>query len=273
MLGLGLGTYIKSSPFTNSSFVGLLDTYSGAAAAYSVRLLSSTYVGSAIRVRRSSDNTEQNIGFDGSGNLDTSALTSFCGAGNGFVTTWYDQSGNAKNAIQTTAANQPQIVSGGSIILENSKPAIQFDGSNDTLLTTISYNIDSIYVEKVERFRATTAGQMSTNFDSSKGPYLQWISTANKFENYYDGFQTQTNATTTRKLYSFYASLGFYENGSLTVARTGVISTTPTTINIGSYSSGIHAQVNMQEFVFYTSSQISNRTGIESEINTYYGIY
>jgi hypothetical protein len=41
----------------------LLDTYSGAAAAYSLRLLDSSYVGSAIRVRRSSDNTEQDIGF------------------------------------------------------------------------------------------------------------------------------------------------------------------------------------------------------------------
>ena len=254
------------------SFVGLLDTYPNAAAAYSLRKLRTAYTGSAIQVRRSSDNTTQDIGFSGA-NLDTSALTTFCGSGDGFVTTWYDQSGNSKDAIQSTAANQPQIVSGGSIILENSKPAIQFDGSNDTLLTTISYNTNSIYVEKVERFRATTAGQMSTNFDGSNGPYFQWISTANKFENYYGGSQTQTNATTTRKLYSFYASLGFYENGSLTVARTGVVSATPTTINIGSYSSGIHAKVNMQEFVFYTSSQISNRTGIESEINTYYAIY
>ena len=254
------------------SFVGLLDTYPNAAAAYSLRKLRIAYTGSAIRVRRASDNAESDIGFSGA-NLDTSTLTSFCSGTNGFVTTWYDQSGNAANATQTTAANQPQIVSSGSVISENGKPTLQFDGSNDTLLTTISYNTNSIYVEKVERFRATTAGQMSTNFDSSNGPYFQWISTANKFENYYGGSQTQTNATTTRKLYSFYASLGFYENGSLTVARTGVTSATPTTINIGSYSSGIHAQVNMQEFVFYTSSQISNRTGIESEINTYYAIY
>jgi hypothetical protein len=42
----------------------LLDTYSGAAVAYSLRKLSSTYNGSAIRVRRSSDNTEMNIGFN-----------------------------------------------------------------------------------------------------------------------------------------------------------------------------------------------------------------
>ena len=116
------------------SFVGLLDLYPSAAAAYSLRKLRSAYTGSAIRVRRSSDNTEQDIGFVNNA-LDTSSLTSFCGSGNGFVTTWYDQSGNARNATQTTAANQPQIVSSGSVINENTKPCIQFDNTNDFMNT------------------------------------------------------------------------------------------------------------------------------------------
>jgi hypothetical protein len=54
----------------------LLDTYSGAAAAYSLRRLSGAYTGSAIRVRRASDNTEQDIGFV-SNELDTATLESF----------------------------------------------------------------------------------------------------------------------------------------------------------------------------------------------------
>ena len=79
----------------------LLDDYSGAAAAYSLRLLSSTYTGYAIRVRRASDNAEQDIGFVNN-ELDTSTLTSFCSGTNGFVKTWYDQSGNGNDATQTT---------------------------------------------------------------------------------------------------------------------------------------------------------------------------
>jgi hypothetical protein len=126
------------------SFVGLLDTYPNAAAAYSVRKLRTAYTGSTIRVRRSSDNTEQNIGFDGSGNLDTTALTSFCGAGNGFVTTWYDQSGNSRNATQTTAANQPQIVSAGSVITEGGKPTIDHIASTDLKLSS-NFTIGNIY--------------------------------------------------------------------------------------------------------------------------------
>jgi len=56
----------------------VLDEYSGAAAAYSLRKLSSTYGGSAVRVRRASDNTEQDIGFVGQ-DLDETALMNFVG--------------------------------------------------------------------------------------------------------------------------------------------------------------------------------------------------
>ena len=114
----------------------LLDLYPNAAAAYSVRKLRTAYTGNAIRVRRSSDNAESDIGFSGD-NIDTATLTSFCSGTNGFVTTWYDQSGNGRNATQTTAGNQPQIVSSGSVILENGKPALQFDGSNDGFALSI----------------------------------------------------------------------------------------------------------------------------------------
>jgi hypothetical protein len=119
---------------------GLLDFYPNAAAAYSLRRLSGTYQGSAIRVRRSSDNTEQDIGFNSNGNLNTSALLAFSGVGSGFVTTWYDQSGNANNATQTTAANQPQIVSNGGVVLDNGKATIAFDGGNDNMSSSNYFN-------------------------------------------------------------------------------------------------------------------------------------
>ena len=116
----------------------LLDTYSGAAAAYSLRLLDSSYVGSAIRVRRSSDNTEQDIGFNVFGELDTVSLLAFAGTGDAFVKTWYDQSGSSNDATRTTTANQPQIVSSGAVILDNGKPAVEFTGSHYLISGTIS---------------------------------------------------------------------------------------------------------------------------------------
>src|ERR1035437_266792 len=73
-----------------------LDTITTPVAAYSLRKLRTAYAGALIRVRRSSDNAEQDISPSGSGcgPLDTAALTTFIGVNSGFVKTWYDQSGN-----------------------------------------------------------------------------------------------------------------------------------------------------------------------------------
>jgi len=113
-----------------TSFTGLLDTYTGAAAAYSLRLLRSAYTGYAIKVRRASDNTEQDIGFSNN-ELDTTTLASFCSGTDGFVQTIYDQSGNGNNYTQDTLARQGQIVSSGSVILLNSKPVIIRSADNN----------------------------------------------------------------------------------------------------------------------------------------------
>ena len=71
---LGRGGVMTSTKFEPL----LLDTYPNAAATYSFRKLRNSYAGSAIRVRRSSDNAEQDIGFVGK-NLDTGSLASFAG--------------------------------------------------------------------------------------------------------------------------------------------------------------------------------------------------
>lgn len=88
-----------------------MDFLPGAAVAYGFRRLRTGYTtNKAVRIRRSSDNTESDIGFDANGDFDTSAFNTFIGAGDGFVKTWYDQSGNGLNATQATNANQPKVV-------------------------------------------------------------------------------------------------------------------------------------------------------------------
>ncbi|WP_227628450.1 hypothetical protein, partial [Klebsiella oxytoca] len=82
---------------------------------------------------RSTDNAETDIGFTSSGDLDTAALLSFCGSGNGFVSVWYDQSGNGFNATRSGAAGQPRIVSAGVVDLMGTKPGVRFDGTDDAL--------------------------------------------------------------------------------------------------------------------------------------------
>lgn len=84
-------------------------------AAWGVRKMVRGYSGQAIRVRRSSDNMEADIGFVGK-DLDVSALLAHVGAGDGFVKTIYDQSGNSKDFVQGTSTYQPKIVSSGSYL-------------------------------------------------------------------------------------------------------------------------------------------------------------
>jgi hypothetical protein len=112
----------------------LLDDYPNAAAAYSLRKLRTAYTGSAIRVRRSNDNSEQDIGFTLAGDLDTASLKTFVGANSGFVTTWYNQADSSgRDVSQSTAANQPRIINAGVVERENGKVRMLFDGSNDFL--------------------------------------------------------------------------------------------------------------------------------------------
>lgn len=130
------------------SFVGPLDSYTtNLAGAWSVaRRLLSSYTGSLIRIRRSSDSAEQDIGADALGNLDVAAITSFVGANSAYVTTVYHQNGGS-NLVQTTAANQPRIVNAGTLDVIGGVPAMLFDGSND-YLTCSAQNLDrfSYYV-------------------------------------------------------------------------------------------------------------------------------
>lgn len=63
----------------------------------------------AIRVRRSSDDAEQEIGFDGSGNFDDAAFSTFIGSGKGYAKIIHDQSGNSVDLTQSTKAAQAEI--------------------------------------------------------------------------------------------------------------------------------------------------------------------
>jgi hypothetical protein len=276
-----------------AQFVGLLDLYPTAAAAYSLRRLRSAYTGSAIRVRRASDNTEQDIGFSNN-QLDTSSLTTFCSGTNGFVTTWYDQSGNGRNATQTTAANQPQIVSSGSVILENGKPSVQFDGSNDYLSLNSAASVfsgNNLPLSRIHVIRPTLS-QASSFFSfgnsSNNQPLKQLeLNASNGYTTFY------RSDTSVIKGYSYGIQLinqqllDEYNTGTISnVFRNSANQLLNTDVNIGqctldratlgalvrntvsSYYNG-----KIQETILYPSDQSSNRTGIETNINDFYSIY
>ena len=258
----------------------LLDLYQNASAAYSMRRLRDAYTGSCIKVRRSSDNTEQDINFDTNGYLDENALTTFCGAGNGFVTTWYDQSGNARNLTQSTAANQPQIVSSGAILTQNSKPTLKFDGSNDHLdnadITT--GNPKSIFICNKNNY---LGGLEKALFDSvTTNQALLYKGTDDKITVGFGNFVASTQSINTD--FVLYSIL---HNGSTSNAYRNSTTQFYTNANWGTNafngfrlgavrgSASLFWEGNTSEVVIYGSNQSTNRSEIENNINTYYAIY
>lgn len=99
------------------------------AVAFSTRRLLSSYLGPAMRVRRSSDDAEMDIPFI-VGQLDTATLLSFVGSNIGMVSVWYDQSGNSFDATNTIHAAQPVIVTGGAVVKANGFPALFVNSQN-----------------------------------------------------------------------------------------------------------------------------------------------
>jgi hypothetical protein len=107
-----------------------LDAAPGAKLAYGLRRLSSTYSGALIKVRRSSDNQTQDIGFDSDGDLDIQSLLTFAGTGNAYVDTWYDQSGNVRHLTPNNGwSGEPRIVNAGVLDRQNHAPAMYFMGT------------------------------------------------------------------------------------------------------------------------------------------------
>jgi len=106
-----------------------LNQFPGASLGLSLDKLDKNYTGSAIKVRRSSDNNELDIGFVNN-ELDTASLLTFAGAGDAFVTIIYDQVGS-NNMTQDRAVTQGQIVSNGVVNLKGGKPCIIRSANNN----------------------------------------------------------------------------------------------------------------------------------------------
>jgi hypothetical protein len=267
----------KTAPFT-----GLLDTYPGAAVAYSLRQLRNGYSGSAIRVRRSSDNAEQDFGFV-SNDLDTASLLTFCGVGNGFVSEWYDQSGNANKAIQTTPTNQCQIVSSGAMItdIDTSKITTTWTSHRYNLTTGIDPNTKYLSVS-VARRQTTSGILIGIGVDNTIGGIngqspLVWLASGSL-----RGYMPSTvihNTITTADGYIITSEKNgsnlktMYLNGSAQPTTATEAPSAGNNINMFGKASGNITFGQYQEYIYWNSEQSANRVGIETEINTYWNAY
>lgn len=100
-----------------------LDTLPSAFAATGLCRLYTSYTGSLVRLRRASDNAEQDFSAAANGWVDPVAVAAWAG-GDAFVVTRYDQTANGHDITQATAANQAKIATHCRSMIN--------DGSNDT---------------------------------------------------------------------------------------------------------------------------------------------
>jgi hypothetical protein len=234
-----------------------------------------------LRVRRSSDNAEQDIGFVGN-DLDTTTMESFCGAGDGFVVTWYDQSGNTNDATQATAVEQSQIVSSGVTVTEGTRPAATYDGTMSYSLTRFSYS--NLSVSSVYKLTSLPANG-STIFSQNLG-FIQKAGQATtaypRFQIYDTGYKTAEFQTTALNAYNH--QIGLTDAGTARIFVNGVAGTTQAygTINnpnnvikLGDFTSVANTGHigTIQEIIVWDSNEAANRAGIEQNINNYFSIY
>ncbi|MPT22975.1 MAG: hypothetical protein E2577_08155 [Starkeya sp.] len=113
MGSLGLGLDLRRRPLSRAAGAQL-DPFAGHLyAAFGLSRLLRTYAGPCLRVRRSGDGGEADIGLTPAGGLDMAALLGFAGTGSAYATLWYDQTGNGRHAAQATGAAQPRLVNAG----------------------------------------------------------------------------------------------------------------------------------------------------------------
>jgi hypothetical protein len=197
-------------------------------------------------------------------------------ARNGFVETWYDQSGNGNDATQGTASNQPKIVSNGGL----SPDGLEFDGSDDVLVSTsfsATQPITSLAVFKSSNTSdsQTVVGGVSYNFiiHRAGGAATAGLNAGTLYAPF--------SSIATKQLMTTLAS-----GTSSRVAQNGNLSSTGnagtndwTQLGIGSNGNGGTAgsgsakfDGTIEEVIVFDADKISDITEIERDIANYYNI-
>lgn len=267
-------------------FKGLLDNYKGAAAAYSLRSLTYLKGDPVVRVRRSSDSAEQD--FTAAQVID-GTLTTFCGAGNGFVSIWYDQSVNGNHVSQTTASNQPQIVTNGALNLLNTKPTLVFSNgpflqaSDSTSLRPVNFTL--VTVHKSTDVTTTQIVVSKGNGGSYVSSYTNVIisSTARSYISSSGFTEAFANAGSIANGTNYLQFSGFSGSSVYTSLNGGSNVSTSTALSVG-YSNGTlrigrlsegsyPMKGSISEVILWSSDLQANKSSIVSDINTYHAIY
>ena len=262
--------------------LGIGRRYGGAVAAFSLRDIGAEG-GRVIRVRRDTgggagDDDEEDFSAN---QITSGALEAFVGSGNtGTVVRWYDQSGNGKDFIATADSFEPTIVSSGTLVTDNGKPALDFNTQHyfdtDTSVQ-ISTTAHFLVINAVDQgdsandvFGAKSGGNYLFRFRGDNVSDYQYKTTNNAtFGNVKEGEQIlisiDRDASNNTKLFQDGVQLGSTSTAitdNMLIERLGKRATS-TDEFVGK----------MQEVIFFDGDKSGDRTSITNEINAYYGAF
>ena len=190
----------------------------------------------------------------------------------GFVETWYDQSGNGNDAVQATAGSQPKIVNAGSLLADG----LTFDGSDDSMATTSAINSTNIAIACVSKSaNNATAGIFSMLDGFNDGHEALYL--AGEIRIATNSSDLDVSITTTNQNLYF----ANYDGSTQSLSSNGGTPSTKSTsqtisvsalAQIGSRRGGSFLNGSIEELIVYTSDQSSNRTALEANIISHYGI-
>lgn len=293
MIGSRFGYYASQAGGQPSL---LLDDLSNVIIAPSLNKISTAYSGNAINVRESGSNTKQQIGFLPDNELDESALTTFTGANDGLVDSFYDESGNGYDFVQTTAARQPEIVNNGVVNKIGGKPTLSFgSGGMKTNGVVDLGGASELWLFMAVNVTDTATTQIlyetSENSSNNINSFIFFIQ-SNRLKitqfNAVDRVRVQSlnNISTglqciTLRLIGNASNLNTAElwiNGVSTTLDLVEVGNSPTTYDNYNHYLGARDEIllpfigDISKPILLTGDQSANRTTIENNLMSYYGI-
>jgi hypothetical protein len=207
--------------------------------------------------------------------------TIYSAAQNGFVNTWYDQSGNSKNATASADADEPEIVKNGNLLTDpEGRPEIQFDGSSHHFNVNFDSDLDQPNTIVMVHQSDTTTLNKNRFFDREGTSDLPRTLFASVNSNYRmlaqsfgdTGVALDTNKTLVVALFNSSSSV-LTKNGTASSLFNSGIQGINQNSEIGLSNSPLaNYEGTMQEFIIYNANQSSVQTALETNIANHYGI-
>jgi hypothetical protein len=197
-------------------------------------------------------------------------------ARNAFITTWYDQSGNANNATQATAANQAQIVSSGAVITDPNTGKISATWTGDSYILSSNVAVtQNMLVSGVINRTATLTSQWLLGHNATIPRLVGTSNSGDIISQVVTGSVTHGNITTGAFILS-----GLRDSSNIVKAWTNTTAlTTGTSTGVsGNFSrfgfqNTLGSTGRMVEMIYWDNDKESSRADIVTNQNDYWEVY